>query len=181
MKESPESTGDRVLGLFGFSLDVIEELGPLLFSANHEAGEWRVDELSQLATKYNQFQTQLSTSLCNKKPYPHITPSQSLREALQRTIVLNRGWFVWGMSSLEFHSLFSEWEENLKSFLVETSETISNREDAIYQRLQRMDRVTEQVKSCCGGRQLFITQKRYIGLCPPNAFKRTSSLHCPRA
>jgi hypothetical protein len=160
---------DGILCFSGFSLDVIKELGPALFSANHEAGEWTVKEMEHLATQYNDFQIQLSTCTHIKDPYPHMTPSQSLHEALQRTIVIDSGWLNRDFSSHEFSSPFLEWEENLKLFLVRPGGPVSSGEDAIYQSLQKMDRITERVKSCCFGRRPFITQKGYIGLCPPNA------------
>jgi len=39
--------------------------------------------------------------------------------------------------------------------------------DVLYELLGGMNMITEKIKSCCGGRHVFTTQKGYIGLCPP--------------
>ncbi|KAF4628327.1 hypothetical protein G7Y89_g9822 [Cudoniella acicularis] len=176
--------GGRVLSLSGVCNDVIDELGPVLFNPTLPVGEWTTDEVFLLATKYGEFWTQLKDSTRTRDPYPHIAQDQSLREAFRRTTVTDKRWFGWDISSDEFYSLFPEWEEKLESFLVEPRATFSGGGEAVYRLLQSMDRVTEQVKSSCGGRQLFITKKGYIGLCPPYALQGdlisiTPGIHVP--
>jgi hypothetical protein len=174
----------RVLALRGLCIDVIDELGPVLFDATMPAGRWTSDEMFQLATKYEKFWKQLVNNPYTTDPYPHSTQDQSLREAFRRTICTDKDWFRWIESPDEFYNLFPDWEEKIKSFLVEFGEPFPGGREAMYELLKSMDRVTEQVKSSCGGRQLFITKKGYVGLCPPYALREdiisiTPGIHVP--
>ena len=109
-------------------------------------------------TNYRAFYTFLENSPHTTDVYNHTSETQSLHEAFRRTI-LNK--------DDRFLDALSHWEKVLKFLPSELHERLSDRKEETYWFLKLMDKLPGVMRSCCGGRRLFITMKGYIGLCPP--------------
>lgn len=173
-----EIINDKVLAVSGIFVDVVEEIGPVLFDVTSRGSKTMIEDLQQLAINYNACVDLVHNSPHTADPYPHAFtgPSpqyaganQSLFEALHRTMFLDRKWVGWQRSPAELLHLFYQWGQDLGSFTDPNAaqRLLSTNKDAFYELLKKMDMITEMIKSCCGGRRLFITRAGYIGLCPP--------------
>lgn len=169
---------DRRLAVSGSFIDVVEEIGPVLFDAASRGSMGIIEELQQLAINYYACVDLVHKPGNGADPYPHALsgPSpqhgwadQSMLEALHRTLFLDRRWVGWHHSPAELLALISRWAENLQIFLDHDAAQmlLASNKDAFYELLKNMDLITDLIKACCGGRRVFITRKGYIGLCPP--------------
>ncbi|KAJ4371227.1 hypothetical protein N0V83_004444 [Neocucurbitaria cava] len=159
----------RLLVVSGYLVDKITVLGPALFDTCHTDHESIIDETHHLAANYAACvrlffeSTRLSAS-----PYPHAETGQSVIEAFRRTLFLDRKWVSWDLSSDKMIQKFPKWENEMMLFCDRvTLEAYIEKKDAFYKLLKRLYDVTQIIKSCCGGRRIFITRNGYIGLCPP--------------
>lgn len=158
----------HTLGLSGICIDSIHMIGSVLHNTTHLEGEWTIEEMRQLAAGYEKSWTQIEESPTSRDPYPHVAGTQSLREAFRQTMLLSQFWMGGSYETrTKLLDYLIQWEEDLKCFLLDQSVSNSDEEDAIYQRLRRMDKVTELVKASWKGRLTFSTEAGYIGLCPP--------------
>ena len=158
----------HTLGLSGICIDSIHMIGSVLHNTTHLEGEWTIEEMRQLAAGYEKSWTQIEESPTSRDPYPHVAGTQSLREAFRQTMLLSQFWMGGSYETrTKLLDYLIQWEEDLKCFLLDQSVSNSDEEDAIYQRLRRMDKVTELVKASWKGRLTFSTKAGYIGLCPP--------------
>lgn len=65
----------------------------------------------------------------------------------------------------------ASWAQQLEHFrLRPKTESYAEREQ-VYNILQEMDVMTQQIERYCGGRRVFIGEAGWIGLCPPRAME----------
>lgn len=167
----------KFLSLSGYFIDTISVLGTALFDTSSQGPTGSVDETRLLAKNYNTCLELLSSNLPGYT-YAHTPPDSSflgsaldqyIREAFHRTLFLDTKWVNWFRSPAQFLRLIDQWEIDQSDFddpMTSTARVDMGKDD-VYRVLKRMDEVTDVVKTRCGGRRLFITQKGYIGLCPP--------------
>ena len=173
---------DNKLKLSGHFIDTIAHVGPLLFDPTRHSGQGTMIELHHLARSYETCIHLVEQTSCipNSYTFDASSPSPSLLdptspqtslEAFHRTLFLDRKWINWGTKVADFYTLFLEWETNIRSLaspVVERDMPVLKK-NPLYEWLKGMHTVTEKVRSSCGGRRFFVTEKGYMGLCPPYA------------
>jgi hypothetical protein len=103
--------------------------------------------------------------------YAFDTPEQTLYEAFQRTMLCDKQYLYYGTSVDKYLPLLTHWKQSLQWFSDRQENLTSSERSAIYKVLVQMDDITEKVELCCKGRRLLITQRGYVGLCPPYTMK----------
>jgi hypothetical protein len=163
---------DRTLSMTAVYIDSIAELGPIIFDSSAVNGGM-LKEMHQIATRWYASLDLVASSpyIADDDTYAHDTPGQSLVEAVHRALLCGKQSFGWQESLENYWKRLAEWESRLLQFNQLPDDDTGKVRDRIYRLLESMVDITEEVERCCGGRRLFVTEKGYIGLCPPHSRK----------
>ncbi|KAI6710310.1 hypothetical protein JHW43_007162 [Diplocarpon mali] len=151
---------EKILLMSVTFVDTIADVGPALFdTSTNKRGNGVIDEMRCLQRNYVGCIGFLSTSPYARDPYDYHGSQQSLLGAFHHTLVTD-------------HNVdMAAWVRGLGAFhwFSDTSSLTVQRE--IYTVLQSMDHITMEIESHCGGRRLFVGDKKWMGLCPPGTEK----------
>lgn len=162
---------DTTLTMNAVHIDAIVEIGPVIFDPS-DANGGTLKEMHQLATRWKQSVNLLARSpYISHTVYAHDAPGQDIVEAFYRTMLCGKQSFGWKETLDKYLTKLSEWESRLSQFDTLPTEDMNKGGRRIYELLESMDDITEEVESCCGGRRLFVTRNGYMGLCPPHTRK----------
>ena len=133
-------------------IDIIKELGPIMF---HDT----VSRSSSSVEILNDYQTSMDLALSSAfttAPYPHTTAHCSLRDAVHRSITLNKAG--------RYHD--DVW---LAALALVRRKAIT--EDIDPEIATAISQFTKVVRWHTGARRLFISRQGYVGMCPPYTMK----------
>ena len=148
-------------------VDTIIELGPVIFATASAESGGTMEEMHRLAKYWQETAAMIGASKLLPENYAHDAPGQTVQEAFGRTMLCDKKHIGLWSNIDKFLPKLAAWEQNLLWLSKCPASPNTAERKQIYSCLLEMDEATEQVESCCGGRRLFITQKGYMGLCPP--------------
>jgi hypothetical protein len=157
----------KMLSVSAIHIDTIAELGPVIFETPAAEDGDTMDEMCRLAKNWDETSAMINMSALLPDIYAFDAPGQTLHEAFLRTMLCDKKYLGYGTSVEKYIPLLPVWERSLIWLDSLRENPAASDRSTIYKVLQQMDDVTEKVESCCGGRRLFITQRGYMGLCPP--------------
>jgi hypothetical protein len=170
-KPSIQLKDKKMLSMSAAYIDMVVELGPVIFETPAAEDGGTMDEMRRLAKNWNETSAMINMSSFLPDVYAFDAPGQTSYEAFQRTMLCDKKYLSYGTSVEKYIPQLPVWEHSLRRLGRLREDPAASDRSAIYEVLLQMDDVTEKVESCCGGRRLFITQRGYMGLCPPYTMK----------